>query len=57
MNSAADETERLKQQLRLLAIAIQRATDRADLQQKILEQHEARLALLEAQAQGVSTQN
>jgi hypothetical protein len=55
--TSADETERLKQQLRLLAIAIQRATDRADLQQKILEQHEARLALLEAQAQGVSTQN
>ena len=57
MTSELSEVDRLKQQLRLLAIAIQRATDRADLQQKILEQHEARLALLEAQAQGVSTQN
>jgi hypothetical protein len=55
--TSADETERLKQQLRLLAIAIQRATDRADLQQKILERHEARLALLEAQAAGTNAQN
>ncbi len=51
------EIEKLKSQIRLMAVAIQDGHDRAEAQQRILAQHERRLERLERLASGVNEQN
>ena len=55
--SPEQRISRLEDQIEKLKVLLSSMVERSDTQQELLEEHEMQIAVLRAQASGISTQN